>query len=102
MNSEAQKNSDNLTEVSTNLSDRVSKTCNCWIWLMLILIMIVFIMMVLFMKLFPKKQYYASNAIETDESDPDLVLKMGTETFKHFINNKTILINNQTMHTMDL
>ena len=70
MNSEAEKNSDNLSQVSGKLSDRVSRSCNCWIWLMLVLIMIVFIMMVLFMKLFPKNQYNSSG-VESDEEPDD-------------------------------
>jgi len=100
LNSEAEKNSDNLSQVSNNLSDRVSRSCNCWIWLMVMLIMTIFIMMVLFMKLFPKKQY---SPADTDYSaaDEDIV-KLGQETYKHFINNKTIVINNQTIHKLDL
>ena len=54
--------------------------------------------MVLFMKLFPKKQY----TILAD-TDPDAdIVKLGQETYKHFINNKTIVINNQTIHKLDL
>ena len=98
LNCEAEKNSDNLSQVSSNLSDRVSRSCNCWIWLMVFLIMVIFIMMVLFMKLFPKKQY----TILAD-TDPDAdIVKLGQETYKHFINNKTIVINNQTIHKLDL
>lgn len=96
MNSEAEKNSDNLSQVSGNLSDRVSRSCNCWIWLMLVLIMIVFIMMVLFMKLFPKNQYNSAG-IESDEDT-----KMIKDSLKHFINNKTIVVGNQTLHKLEL
>jgi hypothetical protein len=98
LNCEAEKNSDNLSQVSSNLSDRVSRSCNCWIWLMVFLIMVIFIMMVLFMKLFPKKQYTIS-----DDTDPDAeIVKLSQETYKHFIHNKTIVINNQTIHKLDL
>jgi hypothetical protein len=54
--------------------------------------------MVLFMKLFPKKQYTIS-----DDTDPDAeIVKLSQETYKHFIHNKTIVINNQTIHKLDL
>jgi SNARE protein 1 len=90
LNSNAEKNTDNLKQVNDHLSARVSRSClgSCWIWLVIVLIMVVFIMMVLFMKLFPKKKYYP-------ESDID-------STYKHFINNNTIVIGNQSLHKIEL
>lgn len=90
LNTNAEKNTDNLKQVNDHLSARVSRSClgSCWIWLVIVLIMVVFIMMVLFMKLFPKKKYYP-------ESDID-------STYKHFINNNTIVIGNQSLHKIEL
>jgi SNARE protein 1 len=93
MNETAEKNSDNLKVVNDRLNERVSRTCNCWIWMMLMIILMVFIMMILFMKLFPKRRY--GYDLPTSSSSYD-------STYKHYIENKTIVIDNQTIHTMEL
>lgn len=91
MDSDAEKNSKNLAMNSNRLNDHVSKSCNCWIWLMIFLIMIIFVMMVLFMKLFPKKQIY-DQGIEFDGVAENMTI----------FNNDTILIGNETMHKIEL
>jgi len=90
LNSSAVKNSDNLKSVNDHLSERVSRSCNCWIWVMLFLIMMVFIMMVLFMKLFPKRRYATTSPLPSES------------TYTHFLNNNTLLIDNQTIHKIEL
>ncbi len=92
LNTNAEKNTDNLKQVNDHLSTRVSRSClgSCWIWLVIILIMVVFIMMVLFMKLFPKKKYYTSSDIDSQS------------TYTHFLNNNTIVIGNHSMHKIEL
>ncbi|RNA11465.1 Vesicle transport USE1, partial [Brachionus plicatilis] len=67
LSTNASSNSENLKSVNENLTERVSRSCNCWIWLMILLIFIIFVMMVLFMKLFPKQKYssYISSEYET-------------------------------------
>lgn len=89
---EADKNSKNLAWTSGRLAERVSKSCNCWIWLMIFLILVVFVMMVLFMKLFPK-QKYAENSIGLDHD---------SETYTHFKNNNTMVMGNETIHSIEL
>ena len=86
LDSEADKNSKNLATVSGHLSDRVSKSCNCWIWLMIFLILIVFVMMVMFMKLFPKQKY-----TETSFEDE-----------KYLLVNNTLRFGNESIHTAEL
>jgi len=93
LNSTAQKNQDNLRVENENLSTRLSKSCNCWIWLMIMITMIVFILMILFMRLFPKRKYYESVASNAAYDSP---------TYTHFIANKTLFIDNQTIHTLEL
>ena len=97
LNSAADKNSDNLKTVNDHLSERVSRSCNCWIWIMLFLVMMVFIMMVLFMKIFPKKRYIYSTPSATTP-----LPHTSSDTYTHFIHNKTFVIDNQTIHTLEL
>ena len=97
MNAVADKNSDNLRVINDRLDERVSRSCNCWIWLMLMIILMVFIMMIIFMKLFPKKKYGGY-----DYGSPAASDQYSAGTYTHFINNKTILVDNQTIHTMEL
>ena len=96
MNAVADKNSDNLRVINDRLDQRVSRSCNCWIWLMLMIILMVFIMMIIFMKLFPKKKY------GYDYGGPAASDQYSAGTYTHFINNKTILVDNQTIHTIEL
>lgn len=84
LNSAADKNTDNLRTVNNHLGERVSRSCNCWIWLMIMLIMIVFVMMVLFMKIFPKRKYL-------------------NEHYSTINYNQTLFVNqNNTLETMEL
>ncbi len=59
---------------------------------MIFLILVVFVMMVLFMKLFPK-QKYAESTIDYDAS---------SEKYTHFSHNNTIIIGNETLHSIEL
>lgn len=58
---------------------------------MIFLILIIFVMMVLFMKLFPKKQYY-DQGIGFDGGDENMTI----------FSNDTILIGNETIHKIEL
>ena len=94
LNLKAEKNTETLKKTNEHLNERVSKSCfNCWIWLMIMFILIIFVMMVLFMKLFPKSKY--SNDFQENN------LKK-TDTFTHFLANKTILVDNQSLYTIEL
>jgi len=99
INTSADKNSENLKTVNDHLSERVSRSCNCWIWIMLFLVMMVFIMMVLFMKIFPKKNYvYVTPTTSATTISPSISKDMYT----HYLNNKTLVIDNQTIHKIEL
>ncbi len=87
LNSLAEKNQDNLKTVNDSLTERVSRSCNCWIWLMILLVLIIFVMMVLFMKIFSKRKY-----AEVPQST----------TYKHFLNNNTYQIGNESFHSYEL
>ena len=91
----AETNSENLNLVNEHLTAKVSRSCNCWIWLMIIFIKMVFIMMVLFMKLFPKRKYSTPDTV--DETLGDI-----GGTYTHFLNNNTLVIDNMTIHAMEL
>lgn len=100
MNSTVDKNSDNLKTVNDKLSERVSRSCNCWIWLMLMIILMVFIMMILLMKLFPKRQY-GYDSVQSSYSGAKIDSINGG-TYKHYIENQTFIIDNQTIHKSEL
>ncbi len=88
INSMAEKNQDNLKAVNDSLTERVSRSCNCWIWLMVLLVLVIFLMMVLFMKIFSKRKYAADVP--------------SSSTYKHFLNNNTYYIGNESFHSMEL
>jgi len=51
------QNYDRLKVESGRLEQHTKRSCNWWIWIMLVLVCVTFIWMIMFMKLFPKKNY---------------------------------------------
>lgn len=51
----ADKNTNNLKNNNDRLSDFVKRSCQYWLWIIALFVSITFIMVVLFIKIFPKR-----------------------------------------------